>query len=128
MDQRLTDLMSRLTTEEKAAMLTPQSNLGDECDTMTGGKSSIGLPPWRWLQEANSNLEANCAAQDRCSTLFGGPLGMAASFHRSNWRVKGSVIGTEMRALNRVGNNTDWAGTRGETSLTGYGPNVSACM
>ena len=128
MEKRLDDLMSRLSTDDKIQQLTPQPNLGDTCDTVTKGKAEIGLPPWRWLQEANTNIEADCAAPGRCSTLFVGPLAMAASWNRTNWRLKGSIEGTEFRALNKVGTNYDNGGARAQTSLTGYGPNINIAV
>jgi hypothetical protein len=54
-----------------------------------------------------------------------GPLGMAASFNRTNWRLKGQVFGTEMRAFN----NARWPRFSYDATdfiaLTGYGPNIN---
>ena len=43
------------------------------------GKESIGLPDYNWLTEANSVIQADCAAPDRCPTQFPGSLNTAAS-------------------------------------------------
>jgi xylan 1,4-beta-xylosidase len=79
-----------------------------------------------WLTETNSAVNSACLAQDKCSTTFPGPMGMGASFNRSLWRAKGSVLGTEMRALNNLGWHRD-AGSAAKAfiALTGFGPNIN---
>ena len=50
---------------------------------------------------------------------------MGASFNRTNWRLKGLVMGTEMRAFN----NARWPRFNYDSGnfigLTGYGPNIN---
>ena len=117
-EERLDDLMSRLSRLDKVSLLTP-SDPHSDCGGQMGGAAEIGLPPWHWLTEANTNIATNCIAPGKCATLFVGPEGMSASFNRTSWRLKGSVLGTEMRVFNMFG------GGGNPPSLTGYGPNIN---
>lgn len=61
-----------------------------------------------------------------CQVEWPGPTGLAATFNRTVWRVKGEVVSTEMRAFNNLG------GTRGTDDhttafigLDGFGPNIN---
>ena len=54
-----------------------------------------------------------------------GPAGLGASFNRSSWRAKGSVIGNEMRALRNVGASRFAPGNTFKIGLTGFGPNIN---
>jgi len=83
-EARLDDLVSRLSQAEKVGLLTPQDPRAD-CGGLMGGAAEIGLPPWHWLTEANTNAAVNCIGPGKCATLFVGPEGMAASFNRSRW-------------------------------------------
>eukprot|EP00933_Yihiella_yeosuensis_P066171 TRINITY_DN7028_c0_g1_i4.p1 TRINITY_DN7028_c0_g1~~TRINITY_DN7028_c0_g1_i4.p1 ORF type:complete len:798 (-),score=154.29 TRINITY_DN7028_c0_g1_i4:175-2232(-) len=89
---------------------------------MTRGLQRIGLPEYFWLVETNTNVASACIKDTVCATTFVGPLGMAASFNRTSWRLKGTVLGNEMRALTNI------HGTRGYPApigLTGFGPNIN---
>lgn len=49
---------------------------------------------------------------------------MAASFNRTNWRLKGRTIGIELRAFN----NANWPRAVGPNEfigVTGFGPNIN---
>ena len=116
LDERFNDFISHLNISTKVAMLSPQFTLGNICLTYTGGNDDIGLSDYRWLTEANTGISNGCIAKNQCSTTFTGPLGMAASFNRTNWNLKGTVLGKELRAYNNAG-----AGI----GLTGYGPNIN---
>ena len=60
---------------------------------------------------------------------------MGASFNRTSWRMKGEVIGTEMRAFNNLAwtRRRSCTGSPGNQScpgaapigLTGFGPNIN---
>eukprot|EP01126_Amoeba_proteus_P002860 TRINITY_DN10928_c0_g1_i7.p1 TRINITY_DN10928_c0_g1~~TRINITY_DN10928_c0_g1_i7.p1 ORF type:complete len:672 (+),score=96.86 TRINITY_DN10928_c0_g1_i7:1352-3367(+) len=125
-EERLKDLMGRLSLDEKIAMISPQPDLGNTCGDHTAGKSEIGLPTYFWLVETNTNVASSCLGPDKCATTFTGPLGMASSFNRTSWRMKGLVIGTEMRAFSNAG----WSRSTGPLdfiALTAYGPNINIC-
>lgn len=116
-ERRALDLRSRLTLDEKVAMISPQPQLGGTCSDHTAGKPEIGLPDWSWLTETNTAVAGACLSEDKCATTFSGPLGMAASFNTSSWRLKGGVLGTEMRAFNNLGWHRGNPGD--EVTLTG---------
>ena len=123
-DERVAWLMHNFTLDEKIAMISPQPSLGETCGDHTAGKDSIGLPAYFWLVEANTNIAAACHTTPwKCATTFIGPMGMGASFNRTSWHLKGSVMGTEMRAFHNLawhrGNAGDLVG------LTGFGPNIN---
>lgn len=122
-EERALDLRSRLSLADKIAMISPQPKLGGTCATHTAGKASIGLPNWSWLTETNTAVAGACVSEGRCATTFSGPLGMAASFNRSSWYLKGKVMGVEMRAFSNAGWHRGNVGD--EVTLTGYGPNIN---
>jgi len=123
---RLDDLMSRLSLEERIATISPQPALGiNTCATHTAGKPEIGLPSYMWLVESNTAVYSNCLERERCATTFVGPLGLGASFNRSNWRLKGDVLATELRAFNNIGWHTPHHGQDDGIGITGFGPNIN---
>jgi hypothetical protein len=50
-------------------------------------------------------------------TILASPTGMAASFNRTSWYLKGEVMGNEHRALHNLNVNS--------IGVTGYGPNIN---
>jgi hypothetical protein len=52
-DDRVADLIARLSLAEKIAMISPQPE-HNLCFTHTAGKAELGLPPYAWLVEVNS--------------------------------------------------------------------------
>ena len=121
---RIDALLSELTTQEKIDLLSPDASLGDTCSTHTRGAPRVGLSEYFWLEEVNCGANAQCMAEGKCSTSFNGPLGMGASFNRTSWFLKGSVVGTELRAYNNVGWHRG-TGPREKMGLTGYGPTIN---
>ncbi|CAK9000074.1 unnamed protein product [Durusdinium trenchii] len=117
--------MSRLSLEEKIQQITPDASLGGTCTTFTTGKAEIGLPPWLWLVETNTGVDAACPAENHCVTNFMGPMGMAASFNRTSWHLKGYVMGTEQRALSNIGASRFHPDHKNPVCLTAFGPNIN---
>lgn len=127
-DERLDWLVGNLTLVEKIRAISPQPYLGGTCGVHTCGKPSIGLPNYFWLTETNTAVAATCYHGDsskpyHCSTTFPGPMNMGASFNKTSWRMKGDVIGTEMRAFNNIGQMRQSPGDY--VGLTGFGPNIN---
>jgi xylan 1,4-beta-xylosidase len=122
---RVGDLLGRLSVAEKVA-LTGSGDWpsGDACDTIDPGVPRLGVPPLQWLVETNSMAASQCYGAT-CATAFPAALNLAASFNRSLWASKGSVIGDEMRALNNLGwhRGDNQAGTM--VSLSGQGPDIN---
>ncbi|GAB5353678.1 hypothetical protein AAMO2058_000054800 [Amorphochlora amoebiformis] len=122
-DERVEDLISRMTLREKISNLSP-TNGYNECDTSTQGVPRLGVPRWMWLVEINTGAASSCLKEGQCSTVFASPGGLAASFNRTSWRLKGRVISTEMRAYS----NANWhrgVGPKEYIGTTGYGPNIN---
>jgi beta-glucosidase-like glycosyl hydrolase len=86
------------------------------------GLQRLGLPTWMWLTEGNSGAGGTCRLVDKCATVFVGPQGMAASFNRSSWRLKGLITGMETRAFVNSGSGSTG---NGPLSLSAYGPNLN---
>jgi beta-glucosidase-like glycosyl hydrolase len=123
-DDRVKDLISRLSLDDKIASISPQPKLGETCGVHSAGKASIGLPDYFWLTETNTNVAAKCYTEPwKCATTFIGPMGMGASFNKSSWKLKGDVLGTEMRAFNNIG----WhrGNSNDKIAITGFGPNIN---
>ena len=76
--------------------------------------------------EANSVIQADCVAPDKCPTQFPGNLNIAASFNRTSFFLKGSVLGTEIRALGNVRSKEcfDCPG-RMTPPFSAWGPNIN---
>ena len=122
-EDRVVDLVGRLTLEEKVAAISPQDDLGNQCITHTRNVSRIGFPPYSWLVETNTMVASACL-KTKCATQFAGPLSMAASFNRSSWYLKGAVFGTEQRALMNI-HHSRGRDKRDKIALTAYGPNIN---
>ena len=91
-------------------------------NTHTVGAARLGLGDYMWLEESNTGVSSACLSPGHCATTFCGPLGLGASFNRTSWRLKGTVISNEMRAMNNIGWYRDAGGTYTEKiGLTGYG-------
>lgn len=122
-EARLDDLSARLNLTEKISMIAPQRALGDRCSDHTGAIERLYIPSYMWLTETNTAVASACYSPERCATTFNGPLGFGAALNRTLWYLKGSVIGTEMRAFT----NLNWH--RGRINdligITGFGPNIN---
>ena len=123
-DERLADVVGRLTLDEKIALISPS----EHTPTLSKGVPRLGLPGYNWLTEANTAIQAACAGPNRCPSQFPGPLNMAASWNRTNWAIKGSVLGSEQRALGNA-NDAECFGAactgRALPPLTAWGPNIN---
>eukprot|EP00438_Fugacium_kawagutii_P024421 Skav222384 [mRNA] locus=scaffold2692:366758:368391:- [translate_table: standard] len=108
-----------------AGQVLPQRKDSRTCTTFTTGKPEIGLPPWLWLVETNSGVDSACPAENHCVTNFVGPMGMAASFNRTSWHLKGYVMGTEQRALSNIGASRFHPDHKNPVCLTAFGPNIN---
>jgi beta-D-xylosidase 4 len=122
-DDRVADLLGRLTLAEKIA-LTGSAPDADTCDTIDTGIPRLGVPPVQWLVETNSMAASQCYGPT-CATSFPSALNLAATFNASVWLEKGRTVGDEMRAMNSLGwHRADTqAGT--DIGLNGEGPDIN---
>lgn len=123
-EERIQNLISLLTLEEKIAAISPNLNY-ETCITHTMGAPRIGFPDYMWLVEANTAVASACVSETKCATEFSGPLSMGASFNRTAWRLKGSVFGTEQRALVNIHGQRGHRDRNDYLGLTAYGPNIN---
>ncbi len=90
-EDRINDLLDRLSLDEMIALIAPFAGL-DSCSDHTGGNDAIDLPKYMWLVETNTAVAAACIGPEKCPTSFTGPLGMGASFNRTSWTLKGQSM------------------------------------
>jgi len=106
-EQRVDDLVSRMTLEEKASQLVNQSR----------AVPRLGIPAYDWWSEALHGVASGHA------TVFPEPIGLAASFDSPLIHQMAIVIGTEGRAKYniavRAGHRTIFQG------LTFWSPNIN---
>lgn len=125
-DQRVDDLIGRLAQHELLGLMgASNSTPVDNCNCMDNGVPRLGIPGYENIVETNTAVASACIAAGICATEFPCPTNMAATFNRSTWTAKGSVISTEMRAFNNYG---WWRGSEApyaKISLQGYGPNIN---
>eukprot|EP00466_Bigelowiella_natans_P002901 jgi/Bigna1/35876/e_gw1.11.102.1 len=91
-EDRVGDLISKLTLEEKPYLLTAR-------ESPKGNISRLGIPEYDWGGNCIHGVQSNCAKDGRCPTSFPNPNALGATFNRTVWRTMGSVIGRELRSL-----------------------------
>ncbi|KAI8018674.1 putative beta-D-xylosidase 5 [Camellia lanceoleosa] len=109
-ENRVKDLISRLTIEEKVQQLINDAP----------GVPRLGLPPYEWWSEALHGVArtgpgVHFNATVPGATSFPAVILSAASFNRSLWLKMGRVVSTEARAMHNVG----------LAGLTFWSPNVN---
>jgi xylan 1,4-beta-xylosidase len=93
LDERLDDLIGRLTLEEKPYLLTAR-------ESPKGNISRLGIPEYDWGGNCMHGVESRCSAKDgRCPTSFPNPNTLGPTFNRTIWKAMGKAIGLELRAL-----------------------------
>ena len=114
-EERVEDLLTRFTLEEKLGMISPNPTLGSTCQGYTWNGTSLGDSPFLkqvityiWLNEANTNVQSACwkgwdGKDNKCSTNLPGPNCVASTWNRTVFHQKGVIISTEQRALRLVG-------------------------
>ncbi|BBN10356.1 beta-glucosidase [Marchantia polymorpha subsp. ruderalis] len=110
-EDRVRDLVSRFTLEEKARLLV---NMGSGSNI-----TRLGLPAYEWWQEALHGVAdspgARFKGRVKSATSFPQPILTAASFNKELFNKIGQVISTEARAMH----NENQAG------LTFWAPNIN---
>eukprot|EP00008_Paramoeba_atlantica_P009980 CAMPEP_0201481994 /NCGR_PEP_ID=MMETSP0151_2-20130828/6242_1 /ASSEMBLY_ACC=CAM_ASM_000257 /TAXON_ID=200890 /ORGANISM="Paramoeba atlantica, Strain 621/1 / CCAP 1560/9" /LENGTH=701 /DNA_ID=CAMNT_0047864447 /DNA_START=732 /DNA_END=2837 /DNA_ORIENTATION=+ len=91
---------------------------------MDAGASRLGIPPNLNLVETNSAVSSVCLGRNKCPTEFPAPACLAASFNRSVWHYKGTVISTELRAMSNL-HNVRRSSPKAFVGQMGFGPNIN---
>ena len=120
-EDRVDAMLALLNLTDLITLVSP--TIKPYCEVHSHGVAKAGIPNYKWLTETNSCVsgEGKCvrvppnSTSTGCTTVFVGPTGVAASWNRSSWRLKGRVISAELRALNNIG--------YGDAGLSGYGTN-----
>ncbi|WP_221657143.1 xylan 1,4-beta-xylosidase [Bacteroides salyersiae] len=107
-EQRATDLLQRLTVEEKVSLM--QNN--------SPGIPRLGIRPYEWWNEALHGV-----ARAGLATVFPQTIGMAASFNDSLVQKVFTAVSDEARAKNRAFN--DQGQYKRYQGLTMWTPNVN---
>ena len=107
-EQRATDLLQRLTVEEKISLM--QNN--------SPGIPRLGIRPYEWWNEALHGV-----ARAGLATVFPQTIGMAASFNDSLFQKVFTAVSDEARAKNRAFN--DQGQYKRYQGLTMWTPNVN---
>ena len=130
---RVADLVSRLNVTEKLGLLGSAPKT-DTCSTLDEGVQRLGIPPMQYLIECNSGVSSQCYTpipgdpySGACATVFPSSLNLGATFNRTLWVAKGSVVGDEARALNNL-NVARRVGPQYLVSLFCYGPNINTVV
>lgn len=109
-EERVQDLISRLTLEEKAAQM----------QNVTPPVERLGIPAYNWWNEC---LHGVGRSQDRV-TVFPQAIGMAATFDPAALERAGEITSTEARAIYNEANRTGKGGMHYK-GLTFWAPNIN---
>ena len=96
LDERVDDLISRLTLEEKPFLLIAR-------ESPLGNISRLGIPEYDWGGNCIHGVQSRCGygsdGKERCPTSYPDPNYLGASFNKSVWLGMGKTIGVELRSL-----------------------------
>jgi beta-glucosidase len=109
-EQRVTDLLSRLTTQEKISQLMMSSP----------AIPRLGLPPYHWWNEALHGVARNGTA-----TVFPQAIALAATWNPALHQRIASAISTEARAKNNATLLQTGGGSDKYQGLTLWSPNIN---
>lgn len=115
LDDRIHDLISRLTLEEKPYLLTAR-------ESPLGNISRLGIPEYDWGGNCIHGVQSRCGT--RCPTSFPNPNHLGATFNRSVWLGMGHVIGVEVRSLWLQGVGENHGSNLPHFGLDCWSPNI----
>ena len=90
---RVSDLIERLTLEEKLPLLIARNS-------PKGNVSRLGIPEYDWGGNCIHGVQSRCSTVNgKCPTSYPNPNSLGSSFNRTIWEKMGGVIGIELRSL-----------------------------
>jgi xylan 1,4-beta-xylosidase len=116
-EQRLTDLIGRIHTDEKPGLLTARYS-------PKGNISRIGLPAYDWGENSVHGDQTRCVGSI-CPTSFPNPNGLGAAFNFSIVQHMANIMGIELRALWLQGAGENHANDLPATGLDVWSPNIN---
>jgi len=128
-DERTRAFVRNLTMNEKIGLLggDPEWNT---CTLRQKPIPRLGLFKFPIvLDELNSGACSACKYANRCATCFPSPGAIAATFNRTVFQQKGTVIGVEVRSMvNENYNRFNRAATWARLGVTSYGGTVNLAL
>jgi len=122
LEQRVDDLISRLTLDEKPTLLEARYS-------PLGNISRLGVPQYDWGGNCIHGVQSRCGTgsqnDTRCPTSFPNPNHLGASFNYTSWQTMGRVIGVEMRSLWRQGVGENHGSNLPPFGLDCWSPNIN---
>ena len=116
LNDRINDLISRLTLDEKAVQLTAR-------ESPSNAIPRLGIPEYDWGANCIHSVLSRCGSY--CSTMFPEPNGLGATFNKSLIYNISTAIGLEMRALWAEGVGEDHHSNLPHIGLDCWGPTIN---
>ena len=120
LDERVSDLISRIREEDVPNLLTARGHLGRQQSL-----PYIGVPSFYWGHNCMVSTSFKTCVNDRCKTTFPSGPSIAATFDRELIRGIGAAIGRELRAYFNVHARVPKrVSTRVPVGLSCWGPTI----
>ncbi len=110
LERRISDLVSRMTLEEKASQMTHESK----------GIKRLGIPDYNWWNECLHGVGRSAEKV----TVFPQPIGLAATFNPRELQCAADMISDEARAIYNISREKGTTINR-YTGLTFWTPNIN---
>jgi beta-glucosidase-like glycosyl hydrolase len=118
-EERVDDLVGRLTLTEKPYLLTAR-------ESPKGSIPRLGIPEYDWGANCIHGVQSRCGGENfsTCATSFPDPNFLGSTYNQTVWKGMGSVIGIELRALWLEGVGEDHQSNLPHLGLDCWSPNI----
>lgn len=133
LEDRLQDLLGRLTLSEATGFTGDDGENDSPCGTHTAAIPRLDITQYRWLVEVSSMASSLDTCRPLvgwhagCPTSFPAAMTLTGSFNASLWHSHGRVVGDEMRVINNLA-TTSTPLSPGRVSLAGHGPDIKCVL